>query len=338
MNRMAWVLLILTAAAHAGENPSVLVKTEPVHQQALVFELSAYGTVIPDVSSMVNINFPLSGQISRLNVTPGQIVRRGETLFEFVTDPIAANNYAQAESALEFAQGEFVRIKRQFEQQLATNSQLAAAKKALLDAESAARAQKKLGAGIHRDSVTAPFDGVVTALSVTPGDRIQAGKSAVQLARRDSLRVQMGIQPEDASRVKAGMPVKLNPVFGSLQQLQGVVGEVHGMINPQTRLVDVFVKIDKAQGRGLVPGMQMRGTIEVRAKKTWVVPRSAVLTDEQGDYIYQNDHGHAKRVNVTSLDNGRLVGISGRIDPGLPVVVLGNYELQDGMALREAGR
>ena len=45
-----------------------------------------------------------------------------------------------------------------------------------------------------------------------------------------------------------------------------------------------------------------------------------------------------RRVAVTQgAESQGLIAISGPVDSRLPVVVLGNYELQDGMAVREGG-
>jgi hypothetical protein len=38
------------------------------------------------------------------------------------------------------------------------------------------------------------------------------------------------------------------------------------------------------------------------------------------------------------VENGGLIAVSGPLDRDLKVVVLGNYELNDGMAVREAGK
>ena len=68
----------------------------------------------------------------------------------------------------------------------------------------------------------------------------------------------------------------------------------------------------------------------------WVVPRQAVLQDPSGQaYVFQDDHGLARRVNVRiEADQGERSAISGPLRASLPLVVLGNYEVHDGMALR----
>jgi hypothetical protein len=85
----------------------------------------------------------------------------------------------------------------------------------------------------------------------------------------------------------------------------------------------------------LVPGMHVQAVIKVGEHLSWAVPRTAVLTDAKGAFVFQISGGKAHRVDITSgLENQGLVAISGGIDPHLPVVVLGNYELTDGMQVR----
>jgi hypothetical protein len=88
-----------------------------------------------------------------------------------------------------------------------------------------------------------------------------------------------------------------------------------------------------------VPGMRVKGAIQVGEHKAWAVQRQAVLTDDQGAYIFQVSQGRARRVNVSKGEESQgLVAISGAMDTNLPVVVLGNYELQDGMKVREGAQ
>ena len=73
--------------------------------------------------------------------------------------------------------------------------------------------------------------------------------------------------------------------------------------------------------------------------KSWVVPRNAVLQDEQGAYIYQIKQNHAVRTSVQiGLQTNASTAISGAINPNLNIVTLGNYTLEDGMDVREQGQ
>lgn len=325
----------MTSAATVADESSVLVKTETLRKQTVSETLTVYGTVMPSTGATENVSFSRPLQVARLLVAPGQVVKRGEPLLELSTDAIAEAAYLQAESAEAFARSELKRVENLAAQQLATQSQLAAARKVLQDAESTLAAQRKLGAGVNKQIVKAPFNALVAAISVQQGDRIQPGATVMQLARSGALRVLLGVEPEDVSRVRVGMPIRLASVFGSGKTVDATVSQVFGVINPQTRLVDVAALL-AGSTNGLLPGMQVRGLIDLGGKEYWVVPRSAVLQDGQGSYLFQVLGGHAKRVGVTvEVESGATVAVSGNLDSNLKVVVLGNYELTDGMLLRE---
>jgi hypothetical protein len=53
--------------------------------------------------------------------------------------------------------------------------------------------------------------------------------------------------------------------------------------------------------------------------------------------VFQVPGGTAHRINVIAgPETQGMIPIAGGINPHLAVVVLGNYELQEGMAVREA--
>lgn len=330
---------VAAAAGNVPERPqpSALVKTEPLRRQALPLQLTAYGEVAP--GQLEGVSFPRAGQVARLLVVQGQRVKRGAALATLASDPTARMSYAQATNARDFAQGELARVQELYALQLATESQVDGARRALRDAEANLAAQRGLGGDLGSATVLAPFDGVVVALTVAEGDRVPPGASLMQLGKLDVLRVQLGLEPDDSRLVKPGMPVTLAPVDEPGQTVQASIAQMQGLIDPKTRLVNALVTLPARAGNPLVPGMRVRASVQIGQREAWAMPRNAVLSDEQGDYVFQVADGRARRVPVKrELDGAALVGVSGALDPALPLVVLGNYELQDGMRVREGAQ
>lgn len=326
------LLALFMAPAYAADAPSVLVQTVPLKQQTLTDSVSGYGVVSPDTGSLQSISLPRAGQILALRVSAGQVVKKGTPLLAFGTGTDAALMYQQALTAVRFASSEVARVTQLVSQQLATQSQLAAAKKTQADAEAALQAQQKIGAGQAVQTLAAPFDGVVVALLAAQGDRLAAGAPLLQLARAGGQRVLLGVEPEDATRVRPGMAVRVASVFAGNRAVTGRVAQVFGMVNPQTQFVDVLVTLP---GGGLLANTRVRADIDVGQSSAWVVPRSAVLRDAQGAYLYQVQAGKAKRIAVTTgLEQHGVIAVQGTGLLQAPVVSLGNYELHDGMAVR----
>jgi membrane fusion protein (multidrug efflux system) len=317
--------------------PSVAVETAVMRQQTLTDFAAGLGTVTTSDDAMVDIAFQHAGQVSLLHVRPGEAVRAGQSLIELTADPSALLSFGRAQAALDFAKQDLVRTQDLMAQHLATNAQLAAARKAVDDATAALATERQLGNDRRVEVVKAPYDGYIASLAVAPGDRLQANTTVMKLARTDQgTRIMVGLEPEEANRVKPGMTVELSPVFAPDQHLQGSVAAVSGTLNAVSKRIDAWIN-GPAAADGLVPGTTVMARIAVAQHTGWVVPRQAVLHDDAGDYVFQVAAGKARRVSVrVGLQTDQQTEISGSLDPTFPVVTLGNYELQDGTVVRES--
>lgn len=332
-------LLLVSGTGHSQTPPapSVLIETAAPREQVLKRTVQGYGTVATSEDAVIGVSFLHPGQISRLRVRPGEVVKAGEVLLELSTDPSATLGYQQAVAALEFAKRDLARTKTLLAQHLATNAQLGAAQKAVEDAIAAVEVQRKLGNDRNTEVITAPFNGYVTSLTAALGDRVQPNTTVLKLAPTDRVQVTVGLQPEDAARVQTGMAAEVVPVFNPGNRLSGVVRGATGTINPATKRVDVWVELVAAE-QELVPGTAVSVEIVLEQHTGWVVPRNAVLRDGKGDYIFRVTGSKAERVPVKiGIETDQYTEIIGSIDRKSPIITVGNYELQDGMAVREGG-
>ncbi len=337
--RLLLLITTLTPAVpcRAAADASIaLVRTERLQKQGLADTITGYGMVGVDPRATFSGNFPVAGQLLRLLVSQGEQVRKGAPLAELAVSPTDALGYTQARSNLTFARSELGRITALAGRQLATRSQLDQARKNLQDAEAALAVQQTVGADRTTRLLSAPFSGIVTQVTAMPGDRLQAGAPLMQLARADRLQALIGIEPEEVGRVHAGMTVRVASVFDEHTVYNGRVSKVFGMINPQTRLVDLVVTLQTGSQPAPTPGTRVKGVISLTRRTGFAVPRRAVLKDDGGPYLFVVQNGRARRVAVkTGLETRDRIMVSGRLTAGDRVVVLGNYELRDGMAVRE---
>ncbi len=324
-------------ALAATDGPSVEVETVLLRRQELRDVVPAFGTVATGEESTADISFPHPGQITELKVRAGQKVRAGEPLVTITADPATLLSFQKAVTALDFAKRELQRQQTLRAQHLATNGQVAAAQQSVSDATVALETERRLGNDQRARTATAPFDGYVLQIMAAPGDRLQANTATLKLARTDQgLRVSAGLKSEDAERVAPGMAAEIAPVLAvQSRPLAGTVRQISGTINPTSKLVDCWIDVMPASR--LISGTSVSVAIILSRHEGWVVPRNAVLHDAKGSYIFQVENERAKRVDVnTRIETNQLTEITGNFNPSLKVVALGNYELRDGMAVREA--
>lgn len=318
------------AAAQKQAVAEVAVTT-PV-QRAFPVYVEAFGTFAGDSRHTQSLSLAQAGQIVAVEVTSGRRVSRGQALLRVATDPALRSTYQQAQGALDLARGELDRNQRLHAEHLATNAQLAAAQKALIDAQSNLAAQARLGGAHAVETLVAPADGVVTAIAVALGERVPAGAKLVDFTPQHALSAQLGVAPEQAAKIHSGMPVLLSAVYGdAAQPLHGHVAVVAAAVDAQSHLIDVLADVDAEQDSALASGAALSAQIEVGRQNAWAVPRNALLSDEQGHYVLQihQDKAHRVEVEVRS-PAGDPIGVDGALDAADPVITEGAYELADG--------
>jgi membrane fusion protein (multidrug efflux system) len=326
----------------ATPQPSALVKLQPIQLKPMHAVLVTYGDVLP--GRLQSLSSATPTQLQRLDVVPGQAVKKGQTLALLEADPVARLAYQQASTAQHLASAELQRVSAMARLQLATQSQVDGAAKASADADAALATQLALGGGAALQAIKAPADGMIVALSAMQGDRVQAAAPIMQFGATDQLKVLLGIDPAERAKISQGAPVTLTSLSASGDNaaplIHARVSDVQALIDPKTQLLNVLVKLPA--GGNLLPGARVRAEIALAAQNAFEVPRQAVLSDANGSYVFQAVQQRAHRVPVRLVTDGqRTVGVmsagsaGNAIDPSKPVVVSGNYELQEGMQLRE---
>ncbi len=327
-------LFFIVRGARA-DDASSLVQTVSVRAGTLRQVITAYGTVEPDPDRTHTVSMPHEGIIANVFVRPGQIIRAGDPLVEIENSPGATARYDQAVAAVRFAKNDLARQKRLLKEQLATHDQVAAAEKALADAQANYAQMQKTGVNHKNKTLRSPFDGIVTAVMAGAGAHLQTNAVLLTIGNKDALVVALGLEPEDAPRIKPGTPVHLSAPLDPAVSIDAKISNVLGMTDPATHLVDALVQIDKPATNGLVLGMTLKGKIDLAAYTGAIVPHAALMEDGGGMYLFTVADGLAQKKYVTvAFDNDKNAVLKGALAAGTPVVVSGNAALNDGDAVR----
>lgn len=326
-------LALLLAAAGAQAAPSTEVTVQTVHKQTLSETVPAYGRVASPPGSMEWLSAAQGGRVSSILVQPGSRVQKGQAIVRITATPQTQAAYASARSALTAAKSKLEQTRTLEKNGLATRADLASAQDAYDSARARLTALQAEGVGPHAQTLKAAAAGVVAQLPVARGEWVTAGTHIAALAPRGGLQVRLGVPPAQAMRIQSGAEVSLAPVFGAGQSFHAKVSRVAGQADAATGLIDAEVPL-KGHEDAVFPGEWLSATIVVSKSDLPAVKRSAVLHDKQGNYVFVVSRGKAHRVNVQVLSRaGGLVGIKG-VEPGAIVVTQGNFELNDGDAVR----
>ena len=188
--------------------------------------------------------------------------------------------------------------------------------------------------------VRAPFEGVITARKVDPGALITSGSTSqttqlFQLAKLDVLRIYVNV-PQSISRfLQAGQKAELFVSSYPERTFKGLVTNISGALDPQTRTRQTEIKIEN-KDHALLPGMYAQVKLTVHRPQPWVrVPSNAVIPhgEELEVVVVKDGKAHYQKV-VPGRDFGDELEIKAGLQGNDVVVVSPPDDLREGDAVK----
>ena len=346
------------AEAPAGPpiTPAVPVATEPVQRGPLPIEILANGLVVPE--AVITVRTRVDGQIEQVFVQEGQMVRRGQRLFQLdprLSQAILAQQEAQLardRALLARAQADLVRYQslrgegfaaaQRFEQAQAD----AASAAAVVRADEAVIAQTRLN--IEFATIVAEMDGRLGTLPLRLGNFVRQAENTAMAAitQMDPILVQFSIPerwlPEIQAAMAAGSAVpRVRAQIGDdpANVVEGALVFVDSAVDTQTGTIALKGRFANTEGR-LWPGQYVQVTVVPRIDPDALsVPSAAVQTGQQGRFVFVLDNGQARRRPVTVLRTaGDRTVVAAELAAEQRVIVEGAQRVADGTRVVERGR
>jgi len=331
---IALIVVILLVVMSRGGSP------KPA-QNAAAGQIPTVTVVVPgrsDVGRVVTASGPLGakrdqpvgiagsgGRVVRVLVDAGSWVRAGQVL-AVIDRSVQAQQAAQQAAQIEAAKANAALAQSDYDRAIALQGR-GFISKAEIDAKKAARdaanaqvrvAQAQLGATraqIGQLNVVAPTAGLVLARNVELGQIVSPGSGALfRLAEGGEMEMKAQLAQQDLAFVHVGMPAQVTPV-GSTTSIAGSVWQVAPVIDPQSRLGQVRISIPYTPA--IKPGGFAEAKITAGSTTAPLLPQSAVLSDDKGNYVYIiNGKNEVERRNIqigTVSDQGVTIasGLSG---------------------------
>lgn len=326
-----------TFSQNITNSPSVLVKTCLLKTGVLHDNIVVYGHVIPISKEVKVYSLPYESIVDRIMVVQGQRVNSGDILINVAQSPNTKMELKQAKIEYRAAESNLTNIENKIKAKLTTKTELFSARSRLKQAN---EKYKSLLSNVvnSKSAIKAESDGIVWQINVNTGELIPAGQMLLSIVPYNKVCVKLGIEPEDIDYVHEGDKVTLARVCSkNTPKIQGKVILVSQQINPITRLVDILILPNKSQ-KSFLLNDYIAGIISMSSiKNGFIAPRSAILEDEKGFYMFTVKNGFAKihRVKL-GIQEGNYVQVIGPdLSRNMRIVTVGNYELTDGAFVRE---
>lgn len=342
--------------------PEVSVSTPIERTVADYFETTGRTEAIESV----DVRARVSGYLMKVNFEDGTEVGKGQELFLIDPRPYEAGvlaaegNLARWKAQLRQAEADVARNRRllpkgatserELERSIAARDTAAAE----IQASQARLSQARLDLEFTR--VSAPIDGRLSRTTITAGNLIQAGQSAVltTLVSVDPVYVYFDVDERTVlnlreSRRKAGdsrspsdikerrIPIEISLANEDVYNRRGILDFVDNRVDPGTGTLKARAVFENAD-RLLAPGLFVRVRMPIGADRpSLLVTERAIGTDQGNKFLYVvNDRNVAeyRAVKLGPVADGGLRVIAEGVNPGERVIVNGIQRVRPGVTVK----
>ena len=282
-----------TAAGGPGGGQIPTVTVVVPGRQAVARTIAATGTLEARVDMPVGVAGE-GGMVRAVMVQPGQWVRAGQAL-AVIDRSVQAQTAAQLAAQVRVARADAALAQNEYERSASLVGR-GFVSKADLDRKRAARdaanarvgvAQASLAetrARIGRLDVRSPAAGLVLERNVEPGQVVGAGAGALfRVAKGGEMELHAQLSESDLAQLPIGARATVTPV-GAPRSFSGSVWQISPVVNQQNR--QGVARVALSYDPSLRPGGFASVDIVAGSQEAPVLPESAILSDDNGNFVY----------------------------------------------------
>lgn len=365
LHRKWWVALLLVllfagSKAYDYFYPPTSKKSGPqtvssvvVERKNVPFVIEATGTIA--AASIVDIRPQVTNVVSKVNITEGQAIKKGDLLFT-LDDRADKANFDRAQAMANDAQRQLVRAKELVAKNFISKAGLDTAEANAASTQAAARAAE---VQLSFNYLRSPIDGRAGIINVFPGSLVQASNvvvsstsstatsttgAMVTITQLNPINVAFIVPERDIPLLTAArnadVQLQVAVTVGNVDKTQyaGLVYVIDNQVDPAIGAVRLKARLDNKNGV-LIPGQFARIKLEASTlRDVMLLPSQAVIINPKGRFVYivekDDEKVVMKPVKILYEYQGNAV-IEG-IDTGSRVVVEGVQNLRPGSRVREA--
>ena len=353
-----------SSATQAAQDPNLVMANESLLAQIKISEVSqsdvsdilrVAGQIDFDEQALTRIGASVTGRVTQINAQLGNEVKKGDTLALINSSELSNSQlaYLKARSEKEFHRRTVQRAKTLFEADVISAAELQRRESEYEVASAQTRAAQDqlrvLGVNLKAmeelattgaidsvASVMATIKGVVVERKVTTGQVVQPADVLFTVADLSRVWAVAQVPEQQVAQVKVGQSVRIEVPALENEKLIGKLIYVGSTVNPESRTVLVRTELENSSGR-LKPSMLASMLIESTPTKRMVVPITAIVREQDTDYVFTEEKPGSfrlKPVRLSSEHNGQRVVLDG-LSQGMRIVSDGAFHLNNHRNLKD---
>lgn len=358
MRNNQWIFSVALLAAAIGlqaappaQPPPPLVSVESVESISESTGKKYVGHI--EAIEEVELRARVSGYLETINFKEGDLVKKGELLFEIENTTYRAKKLS-VQAALDQIKAELKYAEDNFNRQKTLRESSAVSQSTLDDAQRLYSLNKAKLHGAEADlldaennlsycKVYAPIAGRIGRVSYTQGNYVTpSSEKLADIVQTSPVYVNFAISERDylslfgnAETLKESGKIRLLLSDGAEYKLPGKVAFIDNKVDTGTNTLTVWATFENPDGL-LIPGGYVTVVLSRVATHAYPAVRlSAIMTNDKGNYIYIVDKDN--KVAPRQVETGPLMGsmqlLRSGAEPGETVIVGGTNKVRPGVVI-----
>jgi cobalt-zinc-cadmium efflux system membrane fusion protein len=258
------------------------------------------GTIIPSPNGWAQISLPIPGIISKIHCRPGQMVSKGDPLFEVGGNELIdmQRDFAESSAALARLRSEYERMKELSNEKIGSRKEFILAESYYLAEKAKYNALKikleiigldviKIEGDVFYNSYSlrSPIHRSVTQIHATIGQYTESMQNIAEIIDTRSLILKLTVFEKEIGKVKQDQIARFSlageqeVTFGSKLITAGKT------IHKESKSIDCYANIENLQEHNFVINQFAEGDIIVSSDSVLAVPESAIVNSANRNFV-----------------------------------------------------
>lgn len=338
MGRILFATALLALAVQGCSDKDEAVSepdSRPVKLQSVaVGEAETYRTfpAVVEAGDKAVLTFRVSGQLNRVNVNPGDMVKRGQALAHLKTDELELL-VAQAQANYQLALVQFRRDRELLKTNAVSELDYDRSQANLNQAKAEL---DKARTNLKYATLSAPYDGTLSLSLVENYEYVAAKQPVMHIQSAGLINVTFQLPDQLLSRIKSQGDFDPNPTVNfdtiSDKQFSAHFKEIDTEADDNTSSYKVTLYMERPEGYNLLPGMAGHVRIALPRGTAGAIPQRAIVKEGEQSFVWKVDADGVVSKVAVQLDSQNRV-IDG-LNDGDQIATSGVAELKDGDKVR----
>ncbi|NOT74700.1 MAG: efflux RND transporter periplasmic adaptor subunit [Cyclobacteriaceae bacterium] len=311
-------------------------------------EFAAVGEVSFDENNVVRVYPIVSGSVSKVNVSLGDYIKKGEILATILSTDISTyqRDYNIAKANFEVAESNLARSTELFKSGMLSAKEYAEVQKDFSNDQSEFNEKKQIlelygGSSKELDAmfrVVAPRSGYIVERNINEGTQIRTDNAMniFTISDLETIWVWANVHESDMAKVSEGDLVTVKTIAYPDKEFKGSIKKIGTMLDPQSRVIRVRTELVNKDGL-LKP--EMFANVIITPKnlvRVLAVPQTSIVLENNNYFVMKEvEHNTFEKVKVLVGKNyNQSTEIKGGIKEGDRIIAEGSLFVLTGYNLK----